>query len=72
MGWLRVAAEAGEVMSEQVPTKDQVYCLTCGVPRYEFSDKEIDAMRRKLAASWQQLITQVTEYEAVHYLRGGK
>lgn len=59
-------------MSEQAPTKDQVYCLTCGCPQYEFSDKEIDAMRRRLAAQWQQSISQVTEYEAVHYLRGGK
>lgn len=46
-----------------------IYCLTCGCPHYEFSDKEIDAMRRKLAATWHQSITQVTEYEAVYYLR---
>lgn len=59
-------------MTEQLPKDSLLYCLTCGVPQYEFSDKEIDAMRRKLAASWQQSINQVTEYEAVHYLRGGK
>jgi len=51
---------------------DRVYCMTCGCPKYEFTDKEIDAMRRKLAATWHQSITQVTEYEAVYYLRGGK
>jgi hypothetical protein len=51
---------------------ERMYCLTCGCPRYEFTDKEIDAMRRKLAATWGQSISQVTEYEAVYYLRGGK
>jgi hypothetical protein len=49
----------------------QVYCLTMpgGCPRYEFSDKEIDAMRSHLAKAWKQNLSQVTEYEAVHYLR---
>lgn len=48
-----------------------VYCLTVpsGCPRYEFSDKEIDAMRSHLAKAWKQNLSQVTEYEAVHYLR---
>ncbi len=49
-----------------------MYCLTCGCPCFEFTDKEIDAMRRKLAALWKQSITQVTEYEAIHYLREGR
>jgi len=47
----------------------EIYCLTCGCPRYEFSDKEIDAMRRSLAKAWGQNMSQVTEYEAVYYLR---
>lgn len=58
-------------MTDQLTEVDMVYCATCRMPQYEFSDKEIDAMRRKLAAQWGQSISQVTEYEAVHYLRGG-
>lgn len=58
-------------MSEPRPPSEdhQIYCLTGGCPKYEFSDKEIDAMRSHLAKTWGQSISQVTEYEAVHYLR---
>jgi hypothetical protein len=49
-----------------------IYCLTCRVPRYEFSDKEIDRMRSHLAKQWGQNLSQVTEYEAVAYLRQDK
>lgn len=59
-------------MSEPITKDTLLYCLTCGVPQYEFSDKEIDATRRKLAAQWHQSTNQVTEYEAVHYLRQWK
>jgi hypothetical protein len=59
-------------MSGPVSVDELFYCLTCACPQYEFSDKEIDAMRRRLAAQWSQSISQVTEYEAVYYLRGGK
>lgn len=34
-----------------------------------FTDEEIDSMRRKLAKRWNQTISQVTDYEAIHYLR---
>lgn len=46
-----------------------IYCATCRMPQYEFSDNEIDAMRSQLAKHWGQSVSQVTEYEAVHYLR---
>lgn len=59
-------------MSEQLPKDSMLYCLTCGVPRYEFTDREIDAQRRTLAKAWGQSMSQVTEYEAVHYLREAK
>ncbi len=41
----------------------------CMPPRSEFTDAEIDAMRSKLAKAWGQSLSQVTEYEAVYYLR---
>lgn len=35
----------------------------------EFTDKEIDDERRKLAKQWNQTISQVLDEEALHYLR---
>ena len=35
----------------------------------EFSEKEIIRKRRALAKSWRQKLAQVTDYEAIHYLR---
>lgn len=62
-------------MSEELRTKDHrdiwCNCLNCGSTRSEFSQKEIDKMRSKLAQQWKQSVTQVTDYEAVHYLRQG-
>ena len=35
----------------------------------EFTEKEIQAMRRKLAKRWRQKVSQIYDHEAVHYLR---
>jgi len=35
----------------------------------QFSRKEVDAMRARLAKQWRQTVDQVTEYEALYYLR---
>lgn len=47
-----------------------IYCACCQQPNnHGFSDREIDDMRRELAKQWNQSISQVTEYEALSYLR---
>jgi hypothetical protein len=60
-------------MSEAQHTKEtrdiQCNCFNCGPARYEFTQKEIDKMRSKLAQQWKQSVSQVMDYEAVHYLR---
>lgn len=35
----------------------------------EFTEKEIQSMRRKLARCWRQKVSQIYDHEAIHYLR---